>query len=128
MIRQNQTEPVKRRGLSRVVRAVVHSMHGLRAAFKLEEAFRQEVVIGVLLLLLIPFLPVNSLESVLLGLVVFIVWITELLNSGLEWTIDYISEEKHAYAKRVKDMGSAAVFLSLALLVFSWVLILKPYV
>lgn len=127
MTDSNQSDPVKGRGFSRVVNAVVNSIHGLKAAFKHEEAFRQEIVLGVLLLILIPFLPTSPVESALLGLVVFIVWITELLNSGLEWTIDYISKERHAYAKRVKDMGSAAVLLSLCLLVFTWVVILKPY-
>jgi len=127
MTDSNPSDPVKGRGFSRVFNALVNSIHGFKAAFKHEEAFRQEIALGVLLLILIPFLPATPVESALLGIVVFIVWITELLNSGLEWTIDYISKERHAYAKRVKDMGSAAVLLSLCLLVFTWGVILKPY-
>jgi len=119
--------PKKNKGISRIFKAGINSIQGIGAAFKHEEAFQQEIVIGCALLVAVPFLPTTSLESAVLMVAVFIVWIIELLNSGLEWTIDYISKERHPYAKKVKDMGSAAVFISLILLLCTWVIILKPY-
>ena len=114
----------KRQGFGRVIRAFFNSMDGIQAAWKHEAAFRQELVLGTLLLVSIPFLPINTVESILLVMSVFIVLVTELLNSGLEWTIDYISKAQHPYAKRVKDMGSAAVVFALVLMGLTWFCVL----
>ena len=119
--------PVKAKGIGRVFKAFLNSINGLRAALRHEQAFQQEVVIGVLFIIAIPFLQTSALESAILILAVVLVWITELLNSGLEWTIDYISEEAHPYAKIAKDMGSAAVMISLIAAVAIWLIILIPY-
>ena len=119
--------PVKAKGIGRVFKAFLNSINGLRAALRHEQAFQQEVVIGVLCIIAIPFLQTSALESAILILAVVLVWITELLNSGLEWTIDYISEEAHPYAKIAKDMGSAAVMISLIAAVAIWLIILIPY-
>ena len=119
--------PVKAKGIGRVFKAFLNSINGLRAALRHEQAFQQEVVIGVLCIIAIPFLQTSALESAILILAVVLVWITELLNSGLEWTIDYISEEAHPYAKIAKDMGSAAVMISLIAAVAIWFIILIPY-
>ena len=119
--------PVKAKGIGRVFKAFLNSINGLRAALRHEQAFQQEVVIGVLFIISIPFLQTSALESAILILAVVLVWITELLNSGLEWTIDYISEEAHPYAKIAKDMGSAAVMISLIAAVAIWLIILIPY-
>lgn len=119
--------PVKAKGIVRVFKAFLNSVNGLRAALRHEQAFQQEVVIGVLCIIAIPFLQTSALESAILILAVVLVWITELLNSGLEWTIDYISEEAHPYAKIAKDMGSAAVMTSLIAAVAIWLIILIPY-
>ena len=119
--------PVKAKGIVRVFKAFLNSVNGLRAALRHEQAFQQEVVIGVLCIIAIPFLQTSALESAILILAVVLVWITELLNSGLEWTIDYISEEAHPYAKIAKDMGSAAVMISLIAAVAIWLIILIPY-
>ena len=119
--------PVKAKGIGRVFKAFLNSINGLRAALRHEQAFQQEVVIGVLCIIAIPFLQTSALESAILILAVVLVWITELLNSGLEWTIDYISEEAHPYAKIAKDMGSAAVMTSLIAAVAIWLIILIPY-
>jgi diacylglycerol kinase (ATP) len=119
--------PVKAKGIGRVFKAFLNSINGLRAALRHEQAFQQEVVIGVLCIIAIPFLQTSALESAILIVAVVLVWITELLNSGLEWTIDYISEEAHPYAKIAKDMGSAAVMISLIAAVAIWLIILIPY-
>ena len=119
--------PVKAKGIGRVFKAFLNSINGLRAALRHEQAFQQEVVIGVLCIIALPFLQTSALESAILIVAVVLVWITELLNSGLEWTIDYISEEAHPYAKIAKDMGSAAVMISLIAAVAIWLIILIPY-
>ena len=119
--------PVKAKGIVRVFKAFLNSVNGLRAALRHEQAFQQEVVLGVLCIIAIPFLQTSALESAILILAVVLVWITELLNSGLEWTIDYISEEAHPYAKIAKDMGSAAVMTSLIAAVAIWLIILIPH-
>ena len=119
--------PVKAKGIVRVFKAFLNSVNGLRAALRHEQAFQQEVVLGVLCIIAIPFLQTSALESAILIVAVVLVWITELLNSGLEWTIDYISEEAHPYAKIAKDMGSAAVMISLIAAVAIWLIILIPY-
>ncbi|MBL6829714.1 MAG: diacylglycerol kinase [Puniceicoccaceae bacterium] len=119
--------PVKAKGIGRVFKAFLNSINGLRAALLHEQAFQQEVVLGVLCIIAIPFLQTSALESAILIVAVVLVWITELLNSGLEWTIDYISEEAHPYAKIAKDMGSAAVMISLIAAVAIWLIILIPY-
>ena len=119
--------PVKAKGIIRVFKAFLNSVNGLRAALRHEQAFQQEVVLGVLCIIAIPFLQTSALESAILILAVVLVWITELLNSGLEWTIDYISEEAHPYAKIAKDMGSAAVMTSLMAAVAIWFIILIPH-
>mgnify|MGYP001164359196 FL=1 len=119
--------PVKAKGIGRVFKAFLNSINGLRAALRHEQAFQQEVVIGVLCIIAIPFLQTSALESAILIVAVVLVWITELLNSGLEWTIDYISKEAHPYAKIAKDMGSAAVMISLIAAVTIWLIILIPY-
>ena len=119
--------PVKAKGIICVFKAFLNSVNGLRAALRHEQAFQQEVVLGVLCIIAIPFLQTSALESAILILAVVLVWITELLNSGLEWTIDYISEEAHPYAKIAKDMGSAAVMTSLMAAVAIWFIILIPH-
>ena len=119
--------PVKAKGIIRVFKAFLNSVNGLRAALRHEQAFQQEVVLGVLCIIAIPFLQTSALESAILIVAVVLVWITELLNSGLEWTIDYISEEAHPYAKIAKDMGNAAVMISLIAAVAIWLIILIPY-
>ena len=119
--------PVKAKGIGRVFKAFLNSINGLRAALRHEQAFQQEVALGVLCIIAIPFLQTSALESAILIVAVVLVWITELLNSGLEWTIDYISEEAHPYAKIAKDMGSAAVMISLIAAVAIWLIILIPY-
>ena len=103
-----------RKGLSRVLHAGGYSLQGLRAGWG-ETAFRQESLAAVVLLPLAFFIGQNWVEVALLAGSVLLVMIVELLNTGIESSIDRIGPEWHMLPKRAKDMGSAAVLLSLLL-------------
>ena len=103
-----------RKGLSRILHAAGYSLQGLRAGWG-ETAFRQEVMLSVLLLPLAWLIGQDWVEVALLAGTVLLVLIVELLNTGLESCIDRIGPEWHDLSKRAKDMGSAAVLLSLLL-------------
>jgi diacylglycerol kinase (ATP) len=107
-------------GLRRVIRAAGHSAHGLRAAWRFESAFRQECVLFFLLLPLGLWLGVTWVERALLIGTAGLVLIVELLNSAIESAVDRISMEHHELSKRAKDLGSAAVMLSLLLCAAVW--------
>jgi diacylglycerol kinase (ATP) len=105
-----------------VLRAGVYSLHGIGAALKHEMAFRLEAGLFVVLAPVAMLLPI---DWVLRGLVVgsmMLVLVVELLNSAVEWTVDYVSTERHPYAKRAKDIGSAAVALAAAHSALWWLL------
>ena len=110
-----------RKGLNRVWHALGYSVAGLRAGWH-ETAFRQEAVASVILLPTAFWLGQNWVESVLLAGTVILVMIVELLNTGIETAIDRIGPEWHDLSKRAKDMGSAAVLLSILLCAGTWVL------
>ena len=115
------TNPHKgRTGLDRVMRATGYSMAGLTAAYRGESAFRQEFWLAVALLPLSFWVGRSWVEVALLAGAVSLVLIVELLNSGLEAAIDRVSFEFHDLSKRAKDLGSAAVFLSLLLCAGIW--------
>ena len=95
-------------------------MDGLAAAFRHEHAFRQEVFIAVVLIPLALWLPASGIGKALMIGSVLLVLIVELLNSALEAVVDRISSENHELAKRAKDMGSAAVMLSLMVVAIVW--------
>ena len=104
-----------RTGLDRVVHATGYSIEGLKAAYRGESAFRQEFWLAVLMLPAAFWLGGSWVEVALLAGSVILVLIVELLNSGIEAAIDRVSFELHELSKRAKDLGSAAVFLSLLL-------------
>jgi len=108
-----------RRGLDRIWRAWGYSIEGLRAGWH-ETAFRQEALAAVILLPLAGWLGKNWIEIALLAGSVLFVMIVELLNTGIETAIDRIGHEWHDLSKRAKDMGSAAVLLSLMLCAGIW--------
>ncbi len=111
----NEVNPQKARsGLNRMWHAMGYSMEGLRAGWK-ETAFRQEAVASIVLLPLSFWIGRSWVETALLAGSVLIVMIVELLNTGIETAIDRIGPEWHDLSKRAKDMGSAAVLLSLLL-------------
>lgn len=111
-------------GLTRVLNAFRYSMAGLAAAYRNEDAFRQEVWLAVILIPLALFLPVGVIGKALMVASVLLVVIVELINSALEATVDRISLEHHHLAKRAKDIGSAAVFVALVNVVAVWGLVL----
>lgn len=110
----------RRSGIDRLVHAGINSWHGLHAAIRHESAFRQELVLGVLLLPAAWWLGASWPERVLLGGSVLLVLVVELLNSGIEAVVDRVSLEMHELSKRAKDYGSAAVMLSLMLCGWIW--------
>ena len=103
-----------RTGISRIAHAGKYSLQGLRAGWN-EKAFRTEAILALLLIPLGIWLGHGWLEKMFLVSTVMLVLITELLNSGIEAAIDRIGPEWHALSKAAKDMGSAAVLLSLLL-------------
>ena len=106
--------PTKRTGLSRVLHAFTYSIDGLRTGWQ-EPAFRQEAVLAIPLVPLAFVIGANWMETAMLVAVVILVMVTELLNTAVESAIDRIGPEWHAISKRAKDLGSAAVLLSLLL-------------
>lgn len=119
--------PHKREGFRRVVNACWYSLEGLGSALKHESAFRQELILALILVPLAMFLPVGMIGTLLLITSVFLVLIVELMNSAVEWVVDYISLEKHPYAKRAKDMASGAVFLSLLHAGITWFIVVSGH-
>lgn len=112
-----------RRGLSRMWHATGYSVAGLRAGWS-ETAFRQEMLAAIVLLPVAFWLGTHWTEVVLLAGTVVLVLIVELLNSAIEAAIDRIGPEWHALSKQAKDMGSAAVLLSLLLCLGTWTMAL----
>lgn len=108
-----------RRGLNRVIHAFGYSLAGLKAGWH-ETAFRQEAVLSLFLLPCAFLLGQSWLERSMLVATVVLVMVVELLNTGIESAIDRIGPEWHDLSKRAKDMGSAAVLLSLLLCAGTW--------
>ena len=111
-------------GIRRVCNAFFYSMDGMRAVFRHEDAFRQEVFLAVLLIPAAFFTPASGGGKALMIFSVLLVLIVELLNSAVEAAVDRISLENHALAKRAKDIGSAAVLLALIGVPVAWGLVL----
>lgn len=111
-------------GLRRLINAFGYSMDGFKAAYQHEDAFRQEVWLAIVLIPLAFYLEQEALHRVLMVGSVILVMIVELLNSAVEAVVDRVSIERHALAKRAKDIGSAAVLLALVNLTVVWGLIL----
>jgi diacylglycerol kinase (ATP) len=111
-------------GLSRLAKATRFSCQGFKAAFANEAAFRQEVFLAIVLIPLGLYLGNSGLERAFLISVVLLVLVVELINSGIEAIVDRISTEQHELSGRAKDVGSAAVLLSLVNVVVIWSLVL----
>jgi diacylglycerol kinase (ATP) len=109
----------KRRGLNRVIHAFGYSIQGLRSAMH-ETAFRQEAYLSCILIPSSFILGNNWLEISMLNGTVVLVMIVELLNTGLESAIDRVGPQWHDLSKRCKDLGSAAVLLSIVLCACVW--------
>jgi len=120
-----QESPFKgKTGIKRVLNAAGYSWAGLSAAFKHEDAFRQELFLALVLVPLALFLGHTGIERALMVGAVLGVLIVELLNSAVEAAVDRISLEHHQLIKRAKDMGSAAVMIALINVVVVWALVL----
>lgn len=107
-------------GIARILAAFSYSADGIGAAFRHEAAFRQESLLYCLLLPLLYFLPFTLVFKCLLLAVNTLVLVVELLNSAIESVVDLVAPEYNLYAKRAKDMGSAAVLFSLLLALVLW--------
>jgi diacylglycerol kinase (ATP) len=113
-------------GLQRLINATRYSLAGLAAATRHEDAFRQELILAAVLVPLGLWLGNGGVERALLVGSVLLVLVVELLNSAVEATVDRVSLEDHLLAKRAKDIGSAAVMMSLATVGVVWLLVLLP--
>ena len=116
-----------RTGLSRVFHAAIYSGQGLKATFKHEAAFRQELALAVILIPLAVWLTNSPVELSLLIGSVLLVLIIELLNSAIEAIVDRFGGEQHELSGRAKDIGSAAVLLSSLNAALVWGLFLYKY-
>ena len=110
--------------LKRIIKATAYSLSGLQAAFINEPAFRQEVVAFIVLAPTGYFLASTAIERVLLVGSLLLVLIVELLNSALEAVVDRVGTEHHELSGRAKDLGSAAVLMSIVLVVLVWLFVL----
>lgn len=112
-------------GLTRLWNALRYSQAGFRAAYRHEDAFRQEIHLAAVLIPLALLLPASHIGKALMIGSVLLVIIIELINSAIEAAIDRISLETHDLAKRAKDMGSSAVLVSLINVAIIWGLVLS---
>lgn len=107
-------------GLRRVWNALTYSLAGLKAAYLCEDAFRQEVMLAALLIPVALLVPAPWIGRGLMIASLLLVLVVELLNSAIEAVVDRVSLENHRLAKRAKDIGSAAVLVSLILVLVVW--------
>lgn len=118
----------KATGITRIIKATGYSLKGLKQAWQHEAAFRQELMLLVVAVLVACWLPVSLLERLLLIGVVVVVVLMELVNSAIEAVVDRVGMEHHELSGRAKDIGSAAVFVALVFAAVVWVSILWPFV
>ncbi|MFC4258447.1 diacylglycerol kinase [Marinobacter lacisalsi] len=111
-------------GLRRIINAAGYSMQGFRTAFRTEPAFRQLVLLNLVLLPIACWVDVSPAERALLLMTPLLSLTIELLNSSIEHVVDRISLELHPLSKSAKDMGSAAQFLGLVIIAVCWGVIL----
>lgn len=107
-------------GFRRIINASTYSIQGLAMAWRIEHAFRQEVLVFVLGVIFAFVLPVSGFERLVLIGVLLLVLIVELINSAFEAVVDRISLERHPLSKNAKDFGSAAVGLTVLLAAMTW--------
>jgi diacylglycerol kinase (ATP) len=117
---------VKRRSFRNFLHSIRYAIDGFFAAFKHEPSFREDLIFAACLVPLAIILPLNAVSTALMIASLILILIVELLNSAIEWIIDYLRPERHPLAKRIKDMASAAVFLSYINCIAVWVILLWP--
>lgn len=114
-------------GVSRVVQAFFNSLAGIADAWRQESAFRQELLLAAILIPIAFILRISAFERALLIAAVLFVLVVELLNSSVEAAVDRISLDRHSLSRQAKDLGSAAVLVSLCLLTLVWALVLADH-
>lgn len=119
-----ETDRKHPRGLKHVWHAALTSLAGLRAAWQVEDAFRQEALIAAIAIPVALLSPASNIGKALMVASILLVLIVELLNSALEAAVDHTSLERHPLAKRAKDTASAAVLLSIVNAAAVWSLVL----
>lgn len=115
---------IKSEGIAHFYAAAKYSLQGLYFAYKHETAFRQEMCLFIIGTIISLFLPLFVVEKLLLISTMVLVLIVEVMNSAIEATVDRISLDQHPLSKAAKDLGSAAVFLSILLCVVTWCVML----
>ncbi|HZV53448.1 MAG TPA: diacylglycerol kinase [Rhodocyclaceae bacterium] len=110
--------------MRRLWNAFFYTLDGLRAAYRHEDAFRQEIWLAAIMIPLALILPATGLGRAMMVASVLLVLIVELINSAIEAAIDRISLENHRLSKRAKDIGSAAVMIALLNVIATWTLVL----
>lgn len=113
-------------GMARIIDATGYSVKGLKALWRFEAAFRQELILFLIAVPLALYFGETGLERALLIFVVGLAVVVETVNSAIEAVVDRVGDEYHELSGRAKDMGSAAVFLVLNLAGLVWVLVLWP--
>lgn len=111
-------------GIKRIINATGYSLKGLAAAIRHEAAFRQELFLVIILIPVALYLGQTGLERAVMIGSLLLVLMVELLNSAVESVVDRVGDEHHELSGRAKDIGSAAVFVSLANVVVVWLLII----
>lgn len=124
MSQGEENQQPKIRDFRNFFQSVGYAIEGFWAALKHEPSFREDLIFVVILTPFAIILPVNAVSTAVMIFSLFLIVIAELLNSAIEWTVDDISLAKRPFAKRAKDMGSAAVFLSYINCICVWGLIL----
>jgi diacylglycerol kinase (ATP) len=119
-----KTHTKSRGGISRIWNALFYSLDGLSAAFRHEDAFRQEVLLALILIPIALHTPTSGIGKAIMIASVLFVLVIELVNSSIEAVTDRVSLEDHVLAKRAKDMASAAVMISLINVPVVWLLVL----
>lgn len=124
----NQEQPVSefksKSGLRRIFAAFFYSLDGFRSAWRNEYAFRQELVLVILGVIIALVLPVSAFEKLVMIAVLMLILVVELINSAIEAVVDRVSLERHSLSKNAKDFGSAAVLLTFLIALATWIVIL----
>jgi len=113
-------KPATGKGFIRIWNALVYSLNGLRLAITQETSFKQEISIYIVLLFVLFFLPLSFVFKCLLFFANTIVLIVEIINSAIESIVDMTSPDYHEFAGKAKDLGSAAVFISMIMVIILW--------
>jgi len=120
-----QYSPYKgKSGIKRILNATGYSIAGFKAAFSHEAAFRQILLLNVILIPMSFLVHVSAVEQALMVAVCLLAIIVELFNSAIEAVVDRVSLEKNPLSKNAKDMGSAAQFVALSIIAITWLIIL----